>query len=1262
MNRMTQQELKVSATQIETWSASSRARELLPRLVRRLCFGSGTIDAADMPGGDSINRPGWDGVLRVRDGSAWLPTGQSFWEMSCESKPQTKATSDFKKRTAQTPSEQRAESTFVFVTPRRWAGKANWLSKSNANSEWKDIRVYDADDLEQWLEQTPVTALWMAEQLGLAGPGLLSIDAWWQAWADKSSPSLTHQAILAGRDQEAAALIRAITAPTPRISLDADSAEEAVAFAIAAIVCSADTQAHIANTAIITSVEAWHLIALNPGIKVVIVLDAELLRHASRRADLVVIAPTALSGVRTNRTSTAGPDASHAVVTIRRPTGDVLIAALTTLGVDATQAHRLARNSARSWSVIRRRLSDLPEISVPAWSRHDSVARLAPLLCLLRTWNCRQDRSVIERITGQAYKDVESDLLALSILDDSPVLKHGDVWMTRSPIDVMDSVHSLIPDSAITNFLDVVHEYLAKPDPALELQGEERYKAAILGKKRAESEVGRQSMADSLVQLAVVAPHLSGFDYMALEERVGALIRRLLDGADAQRWLSVSPFLPQFAEAAPGRFLDAVEASLFTGDGAIRGLFSETAASGIFGRCWHAPLLWAMEILAWDSRYFARVAHILFELWGIGTGNYTNSPRNTLLSLLVDWLPHTAAGVDERIRVLDALVARDPSRGWELLVALGIDTPTVLSSNSKPRHRDWGRGAGNGVSGEDRYKMLVALDDRLWSQAATDVGRLVDLLRDIEQRTVARQREYVTRVRSMLSSLDDISRATLRDAIRVTIHRRFRGDLSADLAITVQQLRQLYDDLIPSDLVLADAWLFKNDWPSLPEPERRAYREVEQRLRDYRLKSIESIVGSEGLDGAMRLARAATSPRHVGASLAESSFSRTISTSAIFSTLQGAQIGTPMHGFWAGFATGLEECQRDALLAGVVEALRADTSVAADRAAGILTIFPWGSQTWRAASQLGEVVERAYWSTTPLQWLRQTREDAAFVVARLLEANRPSAAFACVQYDLLHVEPSLLYQVVQQMAVSVEDRVFVPDSHSLSDAFRLMAKDSALDREDLSQLEFLWWNVLDEEYRTESVLFRRVANSPELFCELLAMAWKQPDDESAPIDRHTSDHASSRAYAVLRELNQVPGLSGHREVDHIALTAWIQRAQELADELDLRDVCDSCIGQLLAHTPNLTKSQAVLAALDLPSAERLRDGLSMGIVNRRGMTSRGVFDGGDQERALAQNYRSIAASLHAEFPRVAALFEDLAQYYESEAKRFDLDAAMRQDL
>ena len=65
------------------------------------------------------------------------------------------------------------------------------------------------------------------------------------------------------------------------------------------------------------------------------------------------------------------------------------------------------------------------------------------------------------------------------------------------------------------------------------------------------------------------------------------------------------------------------------------------------------------------------------------------------------------------------------------------------------------------------------------------------------------------------------------------------------------------------------------------------------------------------------------------------------------------------------------------------------------------------------------------------------------------------------------------------------------------------------------------------------------------------------------------------------------------------------------------------------------------------------------MFNSMGVTSRGVLEGGDQERGRAACYREQAERFHDRWPRTAAVLYDAAESLESAARRHDDEAERR---
>ena len=465
----------VTATRIAQWADTREAQASLPGLVRRLVCRNGTVTQIAIPCGDSVNAPGWDGEVACESGSPWVPKGRSYWECSVDKQPTRKANKDFNKRTARTPQEVRATGSLLVVTARKWRTKKKWLEKKLAAGDWANVRAYDADDLEHWLEECPGVAIQFAEELGLIGPGVESVAQHWVTWSRQSDPPVSAEAVFADRE---AARRGFLSDMRSRIQSDdgtpylvrSDSAEEAAAFVCAAVVGEPDLAA---DSLVVTGKDGWRFVEANQAIRVAVAADPEVAKTPVLRKGTVTVIPFATGNVTTG----ARPAAD---LTLPRPHIHEYEKAIVGIGLDEAEARRLAATTGRSWGVFRRLRTTNPAIRNPAWLADPQSEALAAV-CLVGTWSAdsAEDRGIVARIAGRNYEDVERSLQRLAALDDAPVLKLGAVWKAKSPLEFLDLFGGRITRNEFDRFLDVMREILLAPDPALDLPDNNRWAAGL---------------------------------------------------------------------------------------------------------------------------------------------------------------------------------------------------------------------------------------------------------------------------------------------------------------------------------------------------------------------------------------------------------------------------------------------------------------------------------------------------------------------------------------------------------------------------------------------------------------------------------------------------------------------------------------------------------------------------------------------------------------------------------------------------------------
>jgi hypothetical protein len=101
------------------------------------------------------------------------------------------------------------------------------------------------------------------------------------------------------------------------------------------------------------------------------------------------------------------------------------------------------------------------------------------------------------------------------------------------------------------------------------------------------------------------------------------------------------------------------------------------------------------------------------------------------------------------------------------------------------------------------------------------------------------------------------------------------------------------------------------------------------------------------------------------------------------------------------------------------------------------------------------------------------------------------------------------------------------------------------------------------------------------------------------------------------------------------------------------------IGELLAHSGSESDGTwpciPVREVLEQSEGMKMLDGFETGILNNRGVVSRGFAEGGEQERELVATYESYASACDIEWPRVAGALRSVAEMYRDQARREDLN-------
>jgi transcriptional regulator with XRE-family HTH domain len=1251
----------INATDLAQWAERRDGQGSMPELLTRLVRAAvGQAARLHFPSDESIQLPGWDGTCAVELGTEHIPSGASGWEIGTQREDITgKADRDYQKRTAEPLELVPALTTFVFVTPRRWNQKEAWASARRNENKWADVRAYDADDLVHWIELYPAVGNWLATTMRKRPSGVRQLEEVWEEWSLSTTPRLSTDLILAGRDEEAARVLRWLQGEPSVLSVQAESSDEAVAFLHASIQqLPPDYRTQYeARVLVATAVDSARMLGDSLSPLIVVLNDAEpgVAHRLIERGHHVYAAYG--SEVR----------GTEDICRLPRPPRDALQDALRGMGLDENRAERLAKDSGRSLAILRRLMPAVPT-RLPRWAG----ARPAPGVVgalLAGAWNedSAGDTTALERLGGAPYAAIAADLSPLVVTLDSPIMKIGTTWKIASRRDSWFLLAQYLTSADVDRLLDVAFDVLATPSPLFDIEAAQRNLAAIKGAQPVYSLLVRHGLLETLVLLTLFPGQLPGVSNTT-RLRAERIVQRLLRDADRKRWWSLAREFQLLAELSPDEFLAALEDSLDGSDPAVSVLFEEDG--GPFGGEHISTLLWALESLAWSPQHLARTAAVLARLAAIDPGGrFSNRPANSLRSIFILWLPQTHATLDERLRVLDRIRKSDPAVAWKLMLGILPTGHDSLSPSPQPRWRDFAL-----TKREEITYPLIArgseeLSRRLLEDVGVDAGRWKELIEALPNLLPHQRLRALTQLRTSATSMsDDRVRLEIGTALQKLLHRH-RAYPAAGWALPaneVDELEAARNALHPSDPVQKYAWLFEQR-PDLPNPTGKGYRADEIEALRLQREAVVEVLSALGTGGIFALAAAANVPGFVGRAIAHLSDDPHSHDEILTRGLNGSSHAE--HSVAHGMI--LELFQRHGQT-WAVELLQRSQSEgwSPEAITRIFLALPHEQWTWTLAASFGRDIEDAYWKRVPLLWINGEHDAFSFAIRQLLEVGRARHAVDLAgQWIDKGFDSGLLVEVLTKAASEPVDsgvgrNDIVMFQHHVVEILKHLDHGGDVSDDDMARLEWNYLSLLEYSDRPPMVLHKVLATRAEFFVEVICAIFRASKEsglvEEPPVDSERARTIASHAFDLLQSWERLPGTAHDGTIDAAALEGWVRTARILCSKVGRGAIGDQQIGQILAAAPadssGVWPIVAVREVIETSRSRELETGLLVGVHNRRGVTSRGPTDGGMLETQLSKQYREWSEATAIEWPRTAAVLDRIAKDYEEQAHWHDHDA------
>lgn len=1245
----------IDSLDIEDWGKRINAKGQLPHFLGRLIRATTPADTfLEFPSGIDVYVGGWDGQVIASKATSYVPAGLSLWEIGTEVRIKNKANTEYNKRSEDPLDHDPADTTFIFVTTRKWRDKNKWCNEKKAEGIWKDVKVYDARNLEEWFSQTGAVVREFAATIGkYPSDGIQGTEDFWKEYSIGPKGQLSPSIITIGRKREFDLLKSFLALREPRIiAIRASSKEEAIAFIIATVM-QMDIQTHenfFASSLIIDTIPNFRSICNNQhGLYLIPRFEDYKALYKGVYDGHHILLP--LGGDDTYN--------SKDIIELPRLDRDGMVSELEKYGLNSDESERLTLESGRNITIIKR-LLDFPQGQVK-WASQDFARDVIPAL-LMGRWDSEKDgdQKIIELLSGIDYEKYLEKIIKWKSSEVPLLYQIGTTWRLASPLDAWTSLSSHITSTDLQNLEKCVLKVLKDIRPYFDLPLEKRYMATFYGKEYAYSEWLREGLTQSLVLVGVFGTNMRLAGQISSQNWVDSIIRKIFSDAEGRLWASLNYLLPLMAEVSPDAFIEAINKSLNKREPEILKMFEEEP-SLMTSHSHHTGLLWALEGLAWFPEFLSRVTLILGRLAEIDPGgSLSNRPINTLRTIFLPWMPQTTASKEDRHSAISKLVSSYPDIAWSLLVSLLPRDHDVAYPSHKTRWRIFNVSEQPILTTTDVWVDVSHYLVVLLNLAGTNESKISQLLSASENMRFEDRElvfDYIDEVWRNIIQTD----LSIWNAARHILHRhRSHPDVNWSLDEGVlSRYQSIYDNLYPFETIDRYQWLFEDHWPEFPEGFQfgiKSHDEQQEIINDTRKAAIQSIYNEFGF---IRIDQLSSKVKEKWAFGIAAAFAiLDMGEEQEFVSEKKLLDAQNKYAAW-GFIYQKSVLKGWDWVSDSFNQLK-DKGYATESLASFLLPLTQNSHLWSFISKQDPEIESQYWRSVNVFLYKLSLAEKSYAITKLLSVDRGLTAIHEASGFFKEL-PSEFIESLLRLSVNSKEVARLPDYEIklLIDELHIRYD---ISRTSIAELEWMYLLVFTRGYRKvpNLVIYEELASSPKFFISVIKWLFK-PGNENEKEEIGSADRQSraEQAYRLLSAWSTVPGLKQDGEFDEKFLIAWVHEARLLAKEEDRELGADIEIGKILAQFPERPDSQiqwppeAICELIDTINSDVINRNFSTALFNKRGFSSKSPYEGGQREWNLAKYFHDLHDKIIKRWPISASLLKNLAKGYEEDAIRED---------
>lgn len=1122
------------------------SESILPELIKRLILCScPDLSNIRIPGKDDVWAPGFDGIVINQQRFRYVNSGQSVWEFGTNADSLSKINSDYKKRMGAPLGIDRRNTTFYLVIPKIWAYQTSISQWENEHkADWKDVHVYDASVLCDWINYEPAVCAWFFETYYQQGHlEFSSVTSAWAKLAHKTTPAFSHTMFIEGRKNQANQFHNMLDQQICRVK--ADTSVDAYGFSLSLLLQDSSK----ANTVIVVYDEnTYRCLSRNINGKTFL-LHFPFTGQINENNRVIQCF---------NREVGVVPN----VITLEPLRKSQFIHALCEMNMTDIEAQKLYADTHGSLLSMIRKIPGTSANFTLQWAAVENIDLLCPLIFLRHySVSSPEEQELVARLAGIEYAGVELKYEELYRMEDSPIKKvdnqyilvnYEEAWMTLH-VDISNNFSKRLYDEIISTLSQVCET------------------------KR---NMGRlQSMLYNYIYFAK-----TGSDQTIIHEQIRKILKYIYSPWCFDFLLDELPIL---AEAAPQIVLELIESELE--DGIVAQVFYTAQQNQQY-----CKVLLALDKLVMEQDTSIRACRVLYKLCEVDRKCViSNSPKDSLLNALCLWDYHAALDLAEKEKLTEQFMKSNPDIGVPLAIELISKRSIFIAVN---------------VGQKEREPKEIYVSDLLaaHNQIASLVFEIANSRNRIDwiEMLLQQYQLFSCEILSAAAEKFDAAAYSAEELVQINYQvrnlifslQKYHQEQGPDW---LESLRKWLYYAKSDDPIVNVGWMFYKYYPVLFEEVLlfpiTDYEAEERRGEEVRKEKILSLTQDIGIDDTVKLIRYMEDD-----------------------LFWGYFLGKNFNGHeYAVFAQEICRQQKWKILSGLLDAGNLSS------AANVFNSF---------SEHEKEVILPLLIRTDIMEWLTSSKYEQLYWGSKNMREYNDQAYHNLLKYNPCGLLRYLYYEL--KNSSEIPDKTFeifsavtksknIHDKDLLRKIIQIVDKRSYCDEWAelcLSLYDMGLLQIFHGYYPQclEKYFFRHPAKMLEMY---------KVDNQKFFKHFYSRYHLPPVAYE-----------------SYLAFTAW---TDTLYDS-DMRNFLANILGRSPNGADGIFPHEFVRRVLEKYSDRILTTDVGIGKINSLGVR---IVDDGTNEQKMADQYRADARHIEIEYPQTASILQQIADFYESDAKR-----------